>query len=46
MTVASAAATGKTLSIHGVGQGPSAEKIRCMSTHRWTLRSVNGSGDS
>ena len=28
------ATTGSTRSIHGVGQGPSAEKIRCMSTHR------------
>jgi hypothetical protein len=26
--------TGNTLSIQGVGHGPSAEKIRCMSTHR------------
>ena len=43
---ASAATTGKTPSIHGVGQGPSAEKIRCMSTHRWTLRSVRGRGNS
>jgi hypothetical protein len=38
--LASAAVTGKTLSIHGLGQGPSAEKIRCMSTQRWTPRSV------
>jgi hypothetical protein len=28
------------VAIHGLGQGPSAEKIRCMSTQRWTLRSV------
>jgi hypothetical protein len=29
---------------NGVGQGPSAEKIRCISTQRWTLRSVRGRG--
>jgi hypothetical protein len=40
------AATGKALSIYGVGHGPSAEKIRCMSTHRWTLRSVRGKGNN
>src|SRR6202041_3669919 len=34
---------GIEVAIHGVGQGPSAEKIRCMSTQR-TLRSVKGSG--
>ena len=44
--VASATATGKTLSIQGVGQGPSAEKIRCISTQRWTLRPVRGRGNS
>jgi hypothetical protein len=31
---------GIEVAIHGLGQGPSAEKIRCMSTQRWTLRSV------
>ena len=41
-----AAATGKTLSIQGVGQGPSAEKIRCISKQRWTLRPVRGRGNS
>jgi hypothetical protein len=37
---------GKTLFIQGVGHGPSSEKIRCMSTHTCTLRSVRGSGNS
>lgn len=40
------ATTGRTLSIQGAGQGPSAEIIRCMSTQRWTLRSVSGKGSS
>ena len=39
-------ATGKTLSIHGGGQELSAENIRCLSTHKWTVRSVGGSGNS
>src|SRR3954451_13699654 len=33
---------GSTRSIHGVGHGPSVEKMRCMSTHRWTERAVSG----
>jgi hypothetical protein len=40
------ATTGKTLSIHDVDHAPSAEKIRCMSTHRWTLWSARGKGNS
>jgi hypothetical protein len=31
---ARAVTTGKTRSIHGVAQGPSDEKIRCMSMQR------------
>ena len=34
--------TGSTRSIQGVAHGPSEEKMRCMSTHRCTARSVNG----
>src|SRR5947209_13917393 len=39
---AKSATTGSTRSIHGVVQGPSGEKMRCISTHRWTVRAVNG----
>ena len=39
---ANSATTGSTRSIHGVVHGPSEEKMRCMSTHRWTVRGVNG----
>ena len=46
LRLASVVATGKTLSIHGVGQELSAENIRCLSTHRSTVRSVGGSGNS
>src|SRR5690242_17605640 len=39
---ASSAAMGSTRSIHGVGQGPSGEKSRCMSTHRCSVWEVKG----
>src|SRR5437660_2599456 len=39
---AKSATIGSTRSIHGVVQGPSAEKMRCMSTQRCTVRAVNG----
>src|SRR5436190_20839971 len=35
--------TGGHTSIHGVGHGPSAEESLCISTHRCSVRGVNGS---
>ena len=42
--LANSVTTGSTRFIHGVGQGPSAEKRRCISTQRWIVRRVSGKG--
>ena len=36
--------TGNTFPIQGVAHGRPDEKMRCMSTQRWTVRPVSGAG--